>query len=316
MANGQAVLTQTVLDTAEVDRLCAELEASEERRHTEHAAQLRRALDLDRTYGAAGMALQTTAVLALVWRCSEAFATGRLHQARALDRLGALAVMARGLLTVEQARVVVEVLGPVEDLAVADRVWTRLWRRLEQDAAVGAVLPPARTAELLRRWLIEADPADAIEQRQAAEDAAADVELWRRDDGLVDIALRGVSGPNAQACAQRIRDHAEPIGLRDERTVGTRLRDAAVDLILGRITLPFPACSTADRCGRSGCGCMQAQPVPCGAAVQVCARHGRRARGARRPRPDRVRPAAGAPARRSGADARLGRSRHGLARRG
>lgn len=275
MANGQAVLTAAVLDTAEVDRLCAELETAEIRRHVMHAAQLHRALGLERTYADAGMALQTTAVLALVLRCSEQAAALYLHQARVLERLGALESMTTGLLTVEQGRVVVDVLGPVDVPEVADRVWARLRRRLEENMSVGAVLPPARTAELLRRWLIESDPGGAIDRRKQAEEAAADVDLWRRDDGLVDIAVRGVTGPNAQACGQRIRDHADPIGLGDERTAGQRLRDAAVDLILGRTTLAFPAAphdsSGADisRCGRTGCGCAQARPVPCGAAVQV-----------------------------------------------
>jgi hypothetical protein len=272
MANGQAVMRSAVLDTAAADRLCAELEAGEVSRHTAHAAQLTRALELDKVYRDAGMGLQTTAELALLWRCSENAAASRLQQAETLHRLGALAVMHAGLLTVEQARVVVDILGPVP-AETAVSVWERLHRRLEQDALIGAVLPPARTAELLRRWLIEADPHGAVERRQEAERDSADVDLWRRDDGLVDIAIRGVTGPNAQACGQRIRDHADPIGAGDDRPAGMRLRDAALDLILGRTTLPFPTGESEEggvgRCGRLGCGCTQARPVPCGANVQV-----------------------------------------------
>jgi hypothetical protein len=279
MANGQAVLAPTVLDTAEVERLHADLELGEADRHIQHALQLDRALRLDRVYRDAGLGLQTTAELGLLWRCSEERASARLHEAKLLDRLGALGVMRTGLLTLEQGRVVVDVLGPVEDADLALRVWLRLELRLEQDARIGAVLPPARTAELLRRWLLEADPAGAVERRKQAETDSADVDLWKRDDGLVDIAIRAVTGPNAQACAQRIHEHAEPIGPGDLRPAGMRYRDAAVDLILGRTTLPFtPAAleaaaeiglEVASRCGRPGCGCGQGTAVPCGTDVQV-----------------------------------------------
>jgi hypothetical protein len=278
MANGQAVLSSAVLDTAEVGRLHDRLESREVARHAEHAAQLTDALALDHEYRAAGMELQTTAELALLWRCSEEAASARLWEAQVLDRLGALAVMRTGLLTVEQGRVVVDVLGTVDD-DVALSVWLRLERRLEQDARIGAVLPPARTAELLRRWLLEADPQGAIDRRKSAEDIAADVDLWKRQDGLVDIAIRAVTGPNAQACGQRIREHAEPIGPGDLRPVGVRYRDAAVDLLLGRTALPFSDATLAaaaeigleasGRCGRPGCGCGQGQSVPCGIDVQV-----------------------------------------------
>lgn len=270
MASGPQVLTSGALDVAEVDRLTADLEAAEVARHAAHAAQLQRSLDLDAVYDAAGLAVQTTAVLALVWRCSERESTARLHQARVLRELGALTDLAAGLVTVEQVRVVVDVLADAE-AEVAAAVWGRLRSRLEQDAAVGAVLPPARTAELLRRWLIEADPEAAVQRRQQAEDSDADVQLWRRRDGLADIAIRGMTGPNAQACAQLIRAHADPFGADDERPLGRRLRDAAVDLILGRTALPFPEGAGADGpgCGRPRCGCSQTQAAPCGASIQV-----------------------------------------------
>ncbi|MDT7538894.1 MAG: hypothetical protein QOI82_2479 [Actinomycetota bacterium] len=277
MANGQAVLAPAVLDTAEVELLHADLEAGEAHRHGAHAAQLGRALRLDRIYRDAGMALQTTAELALLWRCSEEFASARLWEAEILDRLGALPAMRTGLLTMEQGRIVVDVLGSVDD-DVALAVWLRLQQRLEQDARIGAVLPPARTAELLRRWLLELDQEGAIDRRKQAEEAGADVDLWKRDDGLVDIAIRAVTGPNAQAVGQRIREHAEPIGSGDNRPVGMRYRDAAIDLILGRTTLPFtPESAEAaaelgvdlSRCGRPGCGCGQGSSAPCGVEVSV-----------------------------------------------
>jgi hypothetical protein len=277
MANGQAVLSSTVLNTAEVELLHADLEAGEANRHGAHAAQLGRALRLDRIYRDAGMALQTSAELALLWRCSEEFASARLREAEILDRLGALSAMRTGLLTMEQSRIVVDVLGGVDD-EIALSVWLRLHHRLEQDARIGAVLPPARTAELLRRWLLELDQAGAIDRRKQAEDAGADVDLWKRDDGLVDIAIRAVTGPNAQAVGQRIREHAEPIGSGDNRPVGMRYRDAAIDLLLGRTTLPFTPDAAAaaaelgidlSPCGRTGCGCGQGSSVPCGVEVHV-----------------------------------------------
>ncbi len=277
MAIGQAVLSSAVLDTAEVELLQADLETGEADRHVAHAAQLWRALRHDRLYRDAGLGLQTTAELGLLWRCSEEAASARLWEAQLLDRLGALAVLRTGLLTIEQGRVVVDILGTVDD-ELALSVWSRLEARLEQDARFGAVLPPARAAELLRRWLLEADAAGVAERRKQAEDACADVDLWKRDDGLVDIAIRAVTGPNAQAVGQRIREHAEPIGPGDQRPAGMRYRDAAIDLLLGRTTLPFTAESAEaaaelgidlTRCGRPGCGCGQGSSVPCGVDVQV-----------------------------------------------
>lgn len=277
MAIGQGVLPASTLDVGEVDRLTAQIEKREAAKHASHAAQLRDALALERVYADAGMELMTVSVLALTWRCSEQRAASRLHEARSLERLGALPVMAAGLLTVDQGRVVVDVLSAVEDDVVASAVWERLRARLEQDALVGAVLPPARCADLLRRWLQEADPRGAVDRRRAAEDARAGVDLWDGRDGTFDIAIRGVSGLNAQACAQRIAETAEPIGPWDERGVGMRRRDAAVDLILGRTTLPFSDDAVAAAtelgidlaCPRAGCGCSQGQSVPCGAGVHV-----------------------------------------------
>src|SRR5687768_6780682 len=123
MANGQAVLPSALLDVAEVDRLTDRLERREVARHLEHAEQLTDALALDAVYADAGMALQTAAVLAMTWQCSEDRAASCLHEATVLRRLGALAVMRAGLLTVEQGRVVVDVLGPLDDEDLAVRVW-------------------------------------------------------------------------------------------------------------------------------------------------------------------------------------------------
>src|SRR4051794_10886621 len=164
-----------------------------------------------------------------------------------------------GGLTVEQARAVVDVLGVVEDKGLAASLWERLYTRLLADADCGAVLPPARLRELLQRWLVSADRDGAVARRKQAQKDSSDVEAWRRDDGLLDLALRGVTGPNAQAILGRISEHSDPIGPYDERTEGERRLQAATDLLLGRIGLPFPA-SQGDGIGAE---------VPSGAQVFV-----------------------------------------------
>src|ERR687889_168067 len=110
MAIDPGVLRPAVLDVGEVDRLTDRLAGSETARGALHASQLRDILDLDQVYADAGLALQTAATIALTWNCSEDRAASRLYEARCLDRLGALPAMAEGLLTVEQGRVVVDVL--------------------------------------------------------------------------------------------------------------------------------------------------------------------------------------------------------------
>src|SRR3954447_15128667 len=259
MAVGQAVFPSAMLDVAEVDRLSAAIQDLERARSVRHGQQLSQLLELDRVYTKAGMELGTAAQAALLLNCSEYRATGLLADARALQRLGALTVMRDGLLTVEQARVVVDVLGRVEKTDLAVSLWERLHRRLLADAEQGAVLPPARFRELLQRWLLTADPGGAVERRKKAQRDSNDVEVWRREDGLNDLALRGLTGPNTQAILGRISAYSDPIGPYDERTEGERRLQAATDLLLGRIGLPFPA-SQADGIGAE---------VPSGAQVFV-----------------------------------------------
>ena len=140
MAIGQGVLQSAVLDVGEADRLCARMERRNRDRHAQHAAQLIDALELDRVHRDAGMALQTSAVIALTLRCSEDRASGWLQDARELESLRtALPAMTAGLLTIEQSRVVIDVLGPIDDADLVQRVWDRLLVRLEQDARIGAV---------------------------------------------------------------------------------------------------------------------------------------------------------------------------------
>ena len=275
MSIGQAVLTAAVLDTAAVDAVGARLQAGERARAVQHAAQLVDALALHRLYDAAAMDLGTPAELALLLGCSETRAGTLLTEAFALDRLGALAPDVQGLLTVEQSRAATDVLGPVEDTALACSLWERLRTRLER---ADEPLPPARLRELLQSWLIAADPKGAVERQKAATRDSADVVPWRREDGLLDIALLGVTGPNAQAVLDSIVRRAEPIGPYDDRTVGQRRRDAAIDLLTGRNSFQFggcdcPAdgcpCAPPPACPGGGCGCGIGAEVPCGAQVFV-----------------------------------------------
>lgn len=218
MAVGQGVLGEAVLDVAAVDRLTQSLEARECARSVQHAEQLVDVLALWRVWSEAGMSLGTEAHLALVLSCSEVRAGSMLHEARTLERLGALGPMRTGLLTVEQARVVVDVLRPVGE-ALASSLWERLAAQLSADRTEGVVRPPARLRELLVRWLTAADPEECVARRRAAAEVDADVELWKRDDGLTDLVGRALSPTDAIACSDRIDLLARPLGPDDGRTL-------------------------------------------------------------------------------------------------
>src|SRR3954447_11215366 len=144
MAVGQGSLTSSVLDVGEARRLSDRLERRERARSVQHAEQLTDLLALHRVYDSAGMGLNTTAEVALVLSCSENRAGGLLSDARVLQRLGALTVMRQGVLTVEQARVVIGLVGVLDDEALAASLWERLHARLLADAEQGVVLPLAR----------------------------------------------------------------------------------------------------------------------------------------------------------------------------
>jgi hypothetical protein len=273
MPAGQGVLATSLLDVGELDRLGERMEVRERRRSTEHAEQLVDALAVHRTLKAAGMDVSTGAQLALFLGCSEHRADMLLSDAKVLQQLGALEPMRHGLMTVEQASAVTDLLGPVED-ALAASVWQRAQDRLVLDRQEGNVRPPARLRALLRRWLIEADPdGQAERQRIDAEDTAG-VELWKRDNGLVDLVLRSLTAAEAQACADRVEQQAQPTGSDDERSAGMRRRDAARDLLLGRTAQAFDLVpdeitgelGTGDIAG--GC-CPPGSAAPCGAGVFV-----------------------------------------------
>ena len=227
------------------------------------AALLRDVLVVHAQYCAAGMPLSSQPQVALLLRCSELRAGRLLSDALGLAELPeALAALEWGLLTVEQSSVVVTelaVLSPPDRL----RVWQRLLVRLRRDVEQGAVLPPARLAELLRGWVVEADQ-DAARERRERAGRDRRVEYRRREDGLADLFLIGVQAPVAQAVLQRVRDESAPVGLWDDRTADQRRLDAAVDLLLGRVG---GRCEVAS--AGAPCGCLPGTPGVCGAQVAV-----------------------------------------------
>jgi hypothetical protein len=261
MVAGQSVLSRP-LDVGALSAVEVELDQAEQERHALHAGQLRRALRLQALYSAAGMGMGSVAQLALVLRCSEFRAGQLLGDALTLTALpGAIEALESGLWTVEQSRVFVKVTDALSEPARL-AVWDRLCPRLQRDLEQGVVCPPGRLEELLRGWVIAADPADAVARRRQAEAAGA-VDYRRREDGLADIFALGLTGPVAQACLQRIRERAA--GPDDGRSPDKRRLDAFAELILGRDTL-FG--SAAGHC-QPGCECRPGSPVPCGAQVQV-----------------------------------------------
>jgi hypothetical protein len=263
VAAGQAAPRGT-LDVGAVDAVEARLAAREDARHAAHADALRDALELHGLYAAAGSGLATPAQLALVWRCSEARAVMLLGAAQLLGELpGAMGLLETAHMTVEQSAVVVRVLEPL-DPVVREAVWAKVAARLVADAAAGVQRPPARLSELVRRWVVQVDPA-AVERRRLAEQRG-DAVFRRREDGLVDLVLAGLTAPDAEACLTRITAGAVPFGVEDSRSAGKRRLDAAVDLLLGRTGRPAAECAGAG----AGCGCALGA-VPCGAAVTVLA---------------------------------------------
>jgi hypothetical protein len=283
MAVGQAVLSN-VLDVGAVDAVEARLADREAARHAAHADGLRDALELNLLYEQAGLGLGVPAQLALVWRCSETRATTLLRAALVLVELpGAFELLDAAVMTVEQSGAVARGLEPLEP-AVRDAVWPRVAARLAADAEQGVQRPPARLTELIRTWAVQVDPAAAEKRRKQAQ-RQADVLFDRRDDGLVDVLLRGVTAPDAEACLSRITAGAAPFGVDDDRTAGQRRVEAAVDLLLGRTGRPPGSCPGGcsgrgddgqdaggpddGGCEGASCGCPLGSPVPCGAGVTV-----------------------------------------------
>ncbi len=279
MAVGRQALGRA-LDVGRISVLEDRLGLREIERRAAHGPLLRDVLALHDLYSREGFGVSTVPQVALVLHCSE-FRAGELLGSAAVltDLPGGLEALECGLLGVEQSAVVARQLQPLDGPARL-AVWSRLQERLLADDTTGGERTPARLRELLSGWVIEADPAAAVERRRAAA-ADGDVDYRRRDDGLVDLAAYGLTGPDAHACLARIRACAAPVGLGDDRPAGMRRLDALVDLLLGRNPLPLgsddenPPDDAAEpvRCPAAGseavCGCRPGSPVPCGAQLTV-----------------------------------------------
>jgi len=251
-----------------------------------HAQLLLDALHVAQAYSGEGQSLSVAPQVALLLRCSGAKADRLLGEASTLAELpDGFSALQDGSLTVEQSAAVARELSRVPDLPTRLTVWRRLVDRLRDDLRTGAVLPPPRLRELLRRWVLELAPQDAVETRQEAA-VERRVEYRRRDDGLADLFLFGIGGSLAQAVLSRIRDASVPVSLFDDRTADQRRLDAAVDLLLGRVGQPGggSGCQAGASAGAgagagvgagvaastgAGCGCLPGTPVPCGAQLLV-----------------------------------------------
>jgi hypothetical protein len=258
-----------------------ELRASELARAADHVRQLRAALGMFEVYRRAGLGQSADAYLAVRMGWSEWQANRLLSEAVVMSDLpGAFELLLAGTMSIEQSRAASVQLLKLEDEHARLELWERVARLLVANAEQGVICPPARLTETIKRWLIEADPADAMDRRKQAENEA-DVLFRKRDDGLVNISLQGATAPNAQAALQLIDANATPVGPDDERPAGKRRADAMIDLILGRTRLPLGhtldsedlgsdagPTGHAGRC-RSGCGCTVGAPVPCGTDVNV-----------------------------------------------
>jgi hypothetical protein len=251
-----------------------------------HARLLRDVLEVAGCYAREGQSLSVGPQIGLLLRCSGAKADRLLTEASVLAELpGGFGALEDGLLTVEQSAVTARELGRVPDEATRLVVWRRLLLRLAADAASGAVLPPPRLRELLRRWVLELAPTDAAEEREQAE-AERRVEYRRREDGLTDIFLFGVGASLAQAVLSRVRDQSAPVSLFDDRTAAQRRLDAAVDLLLGRVgrtTCPQGSTDPVHATGARG-GCAVRLSAGYRGAVRCSAAGARAAR--RSPRHD------------------------------
>ena len=263
MSAGQSVLTRS-FDVARFDAAEGALGNLERARGQVHVGQLRQALVVLDEHRKVGMALSTVAAVAAMLRCSERRASGLVEHAQQLSLLsGAFAALTEAVMTVEQSAVVAEQLAHVP-IELRLSLWERTLARLRADLDGGIVRPPARLRTLLARWVIEATPSDATDRRRSVE-AAGHVDYRRRDFGVGDLLLNGITQPNLRAILGRLVARSAPIGSEDPRSAGKRRLDAAVDLLLGRESLPL---DDEGHC-RPGCGCGVGAPVPCGTDVQV-----------------------------------------------
>jgi hypothetical protein len=251
------------LDVAALNAAETALESAGQACGAPHVQVLQAVLRVRGAYSAAGLQLSAAPQIALLLRVSEHRAHRLLAEASVLASLpGGFAAVESGLLGVERSEPVTRQLAEL-DLSLRRQVWQRLLDRLRADKEAGVPTPAPRLTEMLRRWINQADPEAAAARRKQAQ-AERSVSYRRRDDGLADLFLLGVPAPLAQACLQRIRTFARPVGSCDERTADQRRLDAAVDLLLGREGQRHRLEGGAPRCG-----CTVGAPAPCGVEVQV-----------------------------------------------
>jgi hypothetical protein len=262
------------LDVAALNAAEARLEVRAASRCFEHAQLLREVLALDAVLAASGAGIATTAQVALLLQVSEAAAHDLLAEGRLLTSLpGALEALDCGLLTVGQSAVLLRAVGGLAE-QVRLAVWARLQARLLAAHEAGEVLPPARLAAHLARWVVQADPRSAEQRRRAAE-ADGDVSYRRREDGVGDLFATGIPAPVLQAVVSRIRDRSRSFGSQDDRTAGKRRLDALLALLLGHDTLPLEAPpvdgeqGSFSARGGASCGCRPGTAAPCGVGVTV-----------------------------------------------
>ncbi len=133
-----------------------------------HARLLVEVLELHRVLSAAGAGLSTVPQAALLLQISESSARTLLAEAQLLASLpGGLQALECGLLTVGQSATLLRAVGDLPPEVQQD-VWTQLQARLLSAEAEGLVLPPARLASVLARWVVQVDPAAAQDRRASA----------------------------------------------------------------------------------------------------------------------------------------------------
>jgi len=231
MAIGQRAFS-VAADVAALDALGLRLAVNELDRGATHVRQLRTLLQLHAVDSATGMSISTVANAALFLGASENRAGRMLTEALLLGSLpGGLEAVDCGLLSVEQSRTVVDHLEPVS-LPTRSEVWRRLQHELTAAAdraaacgcLVGVVLPPARLAELLRRWVIAADGEQATARRKEAEQAR-DVDYRLHPKGLGDLYALGLrGGPARRAVPDPVPGGAGRAVGRPDRRATTRRR--------------------------------------------------------------------------------------------
>ena len=149
-------------------------------------------------------------------------ASAKVNSAQALVRrwpvLGRR--VAEGALTVAQARVIAE---GVAVLASDDVDDDRADSAIRGILRFASHLPPARLRERVARVVASIDPESAVKRRRRAARELTDVSLWREDDGMACLAVRGPAHDLLglrdviQARAEAMSAYAAPD---DDRTAG------------------------------------------------------------------------------------------------